>query len=191
MTTLTAFTIVVVLVALERLAELVVSNRNAAWSLSRGGRETGQGHYGFMVVLHSGLLVAMLVEAYLRRPDVGATLAWSMLVLVLAAQGLRWWCITTLGPRWNTRVIVVPGLAPVTKGPYRFFSHPNYVAVVIEGIALPLIHGAWITTITFTVLNAALLTVRIRVENAALAGLPKAASAGPTGPVSHPTTGVG
>lgn len=185
LTGLTAFTIVVVLVALERLAELIVSNRNAAWSLSRGGRETGQGHYGFMVILHSGFLVAMLVEAYLRRPDVAVTLAWSMLALVLGAQALRWWCITTLGSRWNTRVIVVPGLAPVTKGPYRLFSHPNYVAVVIEGIALPLIHQAYITAIAFTVLNAALLTVRIRVENAALASLPSV-----DGPVDHPTAGA-
>lgn len=174
MTGLTAFTVVVVLVALERLAELVVSNRNAAWSLRRGGRETGQGHYGFMVVLHSGLLVAMLVEAYIRRPEVPAVLAWSMLALVLAAQALRWWCIITLGPRWNTRVIVVPGLAPVRTGPYRLLSHPNYVAVVIEGIALPLIHAAWITALVFTILNAALLTVRIRVENEALAALPTA-----------------
>lgn len=172
MTSLTAFTVLVVLVALERLAELVVSNRNAAWSFARGGRETGQGHYRFMVVLHSGFLVAMLVEAWVRRPEVPPALAWTMLALVVASQALRWWCITTLGRRWNTRVIIVPGLPPVTKGPYRFLSHPNYVAVVVEGIALPLVHGAWITALVFTVANAALLAVRIRVENAALRTLP-------------------
>ena len=172
MTSLTAFTVLVVLVALERLAELVVSKRNAAWSMQRGGRETGQGHYPFMVVLHTGLLVAMLVEAFVVRPDVPGVLAWSMLALVVAAQALRWWCISTLGRRWNTRVIVVPGLAPVTGGPYRFFSHPNYVAVVVEGLALPLVHGAWITAVVFTVLNAALLRVRLRVEDEALATLP-------------------
>ena len=116
MTSLTAFTVLVALVGLERLAELVVSNRNAAWSFARGGRETGQGHYRFMVVLHSGFLVAMLVEAWVRRPDVAPVLAWSMLVLVLASQGLRWWCITTLGRRWNTRIIIVPGLPRVTVG---------------------------------------------------------------------------
>lgn len=175
MTTLTAFSIVVALVALERLAELVVSKRNAAWSMRQGGHETGQGHYRFMVILHSGLLLAMLLEVFvLRRPDVSAVLAWSMLALVIAAQALRWWCIITLGRRWNTRVIVVPGLAPVTTGPYRLLSHPNYVAVVVEGIALPLIHGAWITALTFTLVNAGLLTVRVRVENEALAGLPAA-----------------
>ena len=168
MTSLTAFTVLVILVGLERLAELVVSNRNAAWSLERGGVEYGRGHYPFMVVLHSGFLVAMLVEAWVVRPDVSAALAWSMLTLVLLSQALRWWCIATLGPRWNTRVIVVPGLPRVTGGPYRFFSHPNYVAVVVEGIALPMVHAAWITALSFTVLNAVLLTVRIGVENTAL-----------------------
>lgn len=172
MTSLVAFCIVVGLVALERVAELVVSKRNAAWSFERGGRETGQGHYPVMVVLHSGFLVAMLVEAFVRRPDVPSTLAWSMLLLVVAAQALRWWCIATLGRQWNTRVIVVPGLSPVRSGPYRFLSHPNYVAVVVEGVALPLVHACWWTALAFTVLNAALLTVRLRVENAALAELP-------------------
>jgi methyltransferase len=172
MTGVWAFTVVILLVALERLAELVVSNRNAAWSLERGGRETGQGHYPFMVVLHSALLVGALVEAWVRRPDVPAALAWTMLALLLASQALRWWCITTLGRRWNTRVIVVPGMEPVRRGPYRLLSHPNYVAVVVEGLALPLLHAAWVTALVFTVANAALLTVRIRTENAALATLP-------------------
>jgi methyltransferase len=171
MTGLTAFVVVVALVALERLAELVVSRRNAAWSFARGGVETGRGHYGLMVALHSGFLVAMLVEAFVRRPDVPPALAWSMLGLVLASQVLRWWCIVTLGPRWNTRVIVVPGLPPVRSGPYRLLAHPNYLAVVVEGLALPLVHGCWITAAAFAVLNAALLTVRLRVENAALASL--------------------
>lgn len=173
MTSLTAFVVLVALVALERLAELVVSNRNAAWSLAHGGVETGRGHYPVMVVLHTGFLVAMLVEAVVRQPVVPGWLAWSMLLLVLAAQGLRWWCIATLGRRWNTRVIVVPGLPPVRTGPYRWLRHPNYVAVVVEGVALPLVHACWITALAFTVANAALLTVRIRVENTALAGLPR------------------
>ena len=168
MTTLVAFTVLVALVGLERLAELVVSTRNAAWSRERGGVETGQGHYPFMVVLHTGLLVGALAEAWVRRPDVPSLLAWSMLALVVASQALRWWCIGTLGQRWNTRVIVVPGLPPVSGGPYALFRHPNYVAVVVEGLALPLVHNAWITALVFTVANALLLTVRIRVEDEAL-----------------------
>lgn len=176
MTSLTFFTVLVGLVALERVAELVVSRRNAAWSLARGGVETGRGHYPVMVVLHTGLLVGMLLEAWLRRPDVPALLAYPMVVLAVASQGLRWWCIGTLGRRWNTRVIVVPGLPLVRSGPYRFFSHPNYVAVVVEGVALPLVHACWVTAAVFTAANAVLLTVRLRVENAALG------SASPQGP---------
>jgi methyltransferase len=169
MTSLTFFTVLVALVGLERLAELVVSRRNAAWSLERGGIETGRAHYSVMVVLHLGLLVGMLIEAWLVRPEVSPWLAVPMVVLVVASQGLRWWCIGTLGRRWNTRVIVVPGLPLVRSGPYRLFRHPNYVAVVVEGVALPLVHAAWVTAAVFTVANAVLLTVRMRVENEALA----------------------
>ncbi|MGD9960567.1 isoprenylcysteine carboxyl methyltransferase family protein [Nocardioides sp.] len=168
MTSLIAFTVLVAFVGLERVAELVVSKRTSAWSLALGGTESGRGHYPVMVVLHTGLLVGALVEAWWRRPEVPAALAWSMLVLVIASQALRWWCITTLGRRWNTRVIVVPGLPLVASGPYRFFSHPNYVAVVVEGVALPLVHASWVTALVFTLANAVLLGVRLRVENAAL-----------------------
>lgn len=165
------FSVLVGLVAAERLAELVVSKRNLAWSLARGGKEAGFGHYPFMVVLHSGLLAGALLEVWLSgRPFVPA-LGWPMLVLVVATQALRWWCIRTLGPQWNTRIIVVPGLPRVTGGPYRIFAHPNYVAVVVEGAALPLVHTAWITAVVFTLVNAGLLAVRIRAENAALVTL--------------------
>ena len=172
MTSEVLFTLLVAAVGVERLAELVVSKRNAAWSMERGGVETGQGHYPVMVVLHTGLLAGALVEVWVRRPDAVPLLAWTMVVLVVASQALRWWCITTLGSRWNTRVIIVPGLAPVTAGPYRWFTHPNYVAVVVEGLALPLVGSAWITALVFTVANAALLSVRLGVENRALASLP-------------------
>jgi methyltransferase len=167
----TAYTVLVVLVALERLAELVVSRRNLAWSRARGGVEYGAGHYPFMVVLHIGLLVGCLVEVQVADRQPLPVLASAMVVLVLASQALRWWCITTLGPRWNTRIVVVPGLAPVTSGPYRYLRHPNYVAVVVEGFALPLAGSAWVTALVFTALNAMLLTVRIREEDAALATL--------------------
>ncbi|MDG9700834.1 isoprenylcysteine carboxylmethyltransferase family protein [Streptomyces sp. DH37] len=165
------FTVLVLAVGLERVAELVVSNRNAAWSIARGGVESGRGHYPFMVVLHTGLLAGALVEVWVRRPDTAPALAWSMLVLVAASQALRWWCIATLGRQWNTRVIVVPGAPRVTGGPYRWIPHPNYVAVVVEGLALPLVHSAWITAAVFTTLNGFLLATRIRAEDAALARL--------------------
>lgn len=162
------YAVLVALVALERVAELVVSLRNASWSFQQGGVESGKGHYPFMVVLHTGLLAGCLLEAIVAdRPFIPA-LGWTMLAVVVLAQGLRWWCITVLGLQWNTRVIVVPGLSLVAGGPYRWFRHPNYVAVVAEGIALPLVHDAWITAIVFTLLNIPLLAVRIRAEEAAL-----------------------
>jgi methyltransferase len=156
-------------VALERLAELVVSNRHVRWSLSRGGQESGRGHYGPMVLLHTGLLVGAGVEVWLADRPFVPGLGWSMLALVVVAQALRWWCIATLGRQWSTRVIVVPGLRRIRSGPYRVIPHPNYVAVVVEGVALPLVHSACVTALVFTVLNAWLLSVRIRCEERALA----------------------
>jgi methyltransferase len=166
-----AYTLFIAAIGVERLAELVVSKRNLAWSRERGGTEFGAEHYPVMVVLHIGLLVGCLVEPMLaHRPFIPA-LGWPMVVVVIAAQGLRWWCITTLGHQWNTRVVVIPGAERVIGGPYRAIPHPNYVAVIAEGIALPLVHTAWVTAVVFTVLNAVLLRTRIRVENSALASL--------------------
>ena len=165
------YALLIAVVACERLAELVIARRNLAWSLERGGVEVGAGHYPVMVVLHTGFLLGCLAEVFLLDRPFLPALGWSMLAIVAAAQVLRWWCITTLGPRWTTRVVVIPGAPRVNGGPYRLFSHPNYVAVVAEGIALPLVHTAWITALVFTVLNAALLTRRITTENAALARL--------------------
>ncbi|MGV0811306.1 isoprenylcysteine carboxylmethyltransferase family protein [Mycolicibacterium boenickei] len=162
------FTALIVLVAAERVLELVVSKRNLQWSKAHGGKEFGAGHYPVMVALHSGLLVGSVLEARRRSRPV---LSWTMVAVVLAAQALRWWCITTLGKQWNTRVVVVPGATRVVGGPYRVLPHPNYVAVVTEGAALPLAGGAWITAVVFTIANAALLRTRIRVENEALQGL--------------------
>ena len=165
------YVLLIAAVACERVAELVVSNRNLAWSRSRGGIEFGAGHYPAMVMLHTGLLVGCLAEViWLHRPFL-PSLGWPMLAIVVAAQALRWWCITTLGRQWNTRVVVVPGAPRVAGGPYRLIPHPNYVAVIAEGVALPLVHSAWITALVFTVLNAALLTTRITTENNALARL--------------------
>jgi methyltransferase len=167
------FVVLVVATGFERLAELVVSTRNARWSFARGGVESGRGHFPPMVALHTGLLVACLVEVLVADRPFLPWLGWPMLVLTLVSQGLRWWCIASLGPRWNTRVIVVPGMPPEVRGPYRFLRHPNYLVVVLEGVALPLVHTAWTTALVFTVLNAVLLLgFRLPAENRALASLP-------------------
>ena len=160
--------VVFALVALERLAELVVAKRNAAWSFANGGVEHGKEHYPFMVLLHTSFLIGAPLEVCLLERPFLPWLGWPCLALAVATQALRWWVITTLGPRWNTRVIVIPNLPPVVGGPFRYLQHPNYLAVVVEGLVLPLFHTAWITALVFTVLNALLLRERIRVEDRAL-----------------------
>ena len=165
-------------ICVERVFELVVSTRHANASLGRGGVESGAGHFPVMVVLHFALLVGCVVEPVVAHRAFIPALGWPMIALVLAANGLRWWCIRVLGERWSARVIVLPGAPLVRSGPYRWFAHPNYVAVVVEGAALPLAGSAWITAACFTAANAALLTVRIRCEVQALraAALPAMAA---------------
>lgn len=170
---MTWYVALVAATAVERLVELVVSTRNARWSFDRGGVESGRGHFPAMVALHSGLQVACVAEVVLADRPFLPWLGWPMLAVVVASQVLRWWCVTTLGTRWNTRIIIVPGLPLVAGGPYRWLRHPNYVAVVAEGVALPLVHTAWVTALCFTVLNAVLLLrFRIPAEERALALLP-------------------
>jgi methyltransferase len=156
-------------IACERVAELVVSARHAQALLRRGGVEYGFGHFPVMIALHVGLIAGCVLEPLLTHATFSPGLGWTMLTVTVLANGLRWWCIRTLGPRWTARVIVLPGAPLVHSGPYRWFSHPNYVAVIIEGFALPLTGSAWITATAFTMLNAVLLTVRIRCESRALA----------------------
>ena len=168
------YLLLILAVGVERIAELIVARRNLARSLARGGHEVGFAQYPFMVALHAGLLAGAVAEVWFGDRPFLPWLGWPMLAVVVAAQGLRWWCIRTLGSQWNTRIVVVPGAPRITSGPYRWLRHPNYVAVVAEGVALPLVHTAWITALTFTVLNAAVLTVRIRVEDAALGELARA-----------------
>jgi methyltransferase len=160
--------LLILAIGIERLAELIVSKRNARWAFANGGKEFGHNHYPVMVTIHTALLLGCVVEVWaLHRPFI-AWLGWPMLALVVLSQALRWWCVRTLGHLWNTLVIVVPQAPLIRRGPYRWLHHPNYVAVVVEGIALPLVHTAWLTAACFTLANALLLTVRIRVENAAL-----------------------
>ncbi len=163
-----AYLIFLGLILVERLFELVVSKRNARRALEQGGREVGQGHYKVMTLFHTAFLLACVGEVlYFQRAFPGL-LGWLSLAGAVAAQLLRYWAISTLGERWNTRIIFVPGATPVTQGPYRFVRHPNYVAVIMEMVFIPLIHGGYLTALLFTLGNAALLFVRIRAEEAAL-----------------------
>src|SRR6185437_1829462 len=160
--------LLILAVGIERLAELVVAKRNAQWAFAHGGKEFGHNHYPVMVTIHTALLLGCVAEVWaLHRPFI-PWLGWPMLAVAALSQILRWWCVTTLGRRWNTRVIVLPNAALVRQGPYRWLHHPNYVAVVAEGLALPLVHTAWLTAAVFSLANALLLTVRIRTENSAL-----------------------
>lgn len=162
------FTLLVAAVGVERIVELVISKRHISYSKSRGGVEFGLAHYPAMVALHVGLLVGSVVEVWLLDRLFYPWLGWPMLVIVIATQGLRWWCIVTLGWQWSTRVVVVPQAPRVSGGPYRWSSHPNYVAVVAEGLALPLVHTAWITATMFSIANGFVLRARLRVEREAL-----------------------
>ncbi len=155
------------LVASQRLLELLYSRRNERRLLARGAVERGSGHFPVIVAVHCLWLVSTLVEGLLRGPEPPAW--WPVpLAVFLLVQPLRYWAILSLGENWNTRVLVVPGGKLVRRGPYRYFPHPNYVVVAVEILTFPLIFGAWITAVVFSLLNAALLYVRIRTENRAL-----------------------
>ncbi len=156
------------LLGLERLVELVLSRRNARRALAAGALEAGRGHYPVMVVFHALFLVSCAAEAVLMPRSFPGALGWVAFGVALAAQGLRYWAVASLGVRWNTRVLVWPGLPPVTSGPYRFLRHPNYLAVVLEMASVPLVYGAWVTALVFSVANLLLLRVRIRSEEEAL-----------------------
>ncbi len=163
------YVILLALIATERMVEVRRSNRNVAWAMERHGIETGQRHFRVMTAIHALFLPACALEVWLfDRPWVPA-LGISMLAVALLAQGLRWWAVATLGPRWNVRTVVVPGEPVVTRGPYRFVRHPNYVAVSLEFMVIPLIHTAWLTAILFSLFNLPLLATRIRCEERALA----------------------
>jgi methyltransferase len=152
----------------ERAAELILSERNARASLAAGGVEYGRGHYRTMVLVHLAFLVACAVEPVLQPRPWTLELALSALAVALLAMGLRWWAVTTLGVRWSTRVVVIPDAPPVTGGPYRWLRHPNYLAVTVELLAVPLVAGALWTAMLAAFANAALLAVRIRAEERAL-----------------------
>lgn len=166
---MTAYLVLLGLIAAERLIELALSRRNVAWALERGGIEVGQGHVPVMTLVHALFLPACALEAWLLGRPFIPWLGIPMLALVIGAQILRYWAVVTLGRRWNVRVVALPDVPVVTAGPYRFIRHPNYLAVVVELFAIPLVHTAWLTALVFTLLNLPLLAVRIRAEEGALA----------------------
>jgi methyltransferase len=166
-TPLWAYLALLGLVAGERGAELAISSRNARRTLSLGGQESGRRLYAVMVAFHALFLPALALGA-IAYPQPPSAWAWLAVAGAVAAQALRWWAVRTLGDRWSTRVIVVPGAKPVTGGPYRFLRHPNYLAVVLEMACLPLAWGMWRLALLFTLGNAAILAFRIRDEERAL-----------------------
>jgi len=162
----------------ERLFELWLSRRHRRAALRAGAVEAGRGHYLAMVLFHSAFLASCIVELTVWHPAAPATVEDLALAVALAAQGLRYWAVFTLGERWNSRIIVWPDRAPVTAGPYRFVRHPNYLAIVLEMSAVPMIHGCFRTAISFTLGNAMLLAIRIPAEERALGEAYRTAFAG-------------
>ncbi len=154
--------VVLGLVTLQRLAELVIANRNTRALIARGAYERGANHYPIMVAMHGAWLAGLWLLAWNRPIGLG----WLAVFVVL--QLLRVWVLVTLGDRWTTRIIVLPGAPLVRGGPYRFFSHPNYMVVVAEIAVLPLAFGLTAYAVVFTIINAVVLWVRLRAESQAL-----------------------
>ncbi len=154
---------ILALVTLQRAGELAVSRYNTHRLLARGALEIAPGHYPLIVAVHAAWLISLWVFGHDRPVNVLALLFYFIL------QGFRWWVMRTLGSRWTTRIIVVPERPLVSAGPYRFLSHPNYAVVAAEIAVLPLVLGLPLLAAIFTILNAAVVAIRIRAENRALA----------------------
>ncbi|HXQ13169.1 MAG TPA: isoprenylcysteine carboxylmethyltransferase family protein [Caulobacteraceae bacterium] len=169
--------VLLALVTAQRLGELVLANSNTKRLKAQGAYEVAPGHYPLIVILHAAWLIGLWWLAW-NRP-----LNLALGALFLGIEGLRVWTLMSLGPRWTTRIIILPGAPLVRRGPYRFIPHPNYTVVAAEIAVLPLAFGLWAYALAFTVLNAAILFVRIRAENAALA-----AGQSPDGVTPHPPT---
>jgi methyltransferase len=151
------------LVTAQRLAELIIAKRNTADLMARGAVEHGAGHYPAMVLMHAAWLVGLWLFAAGLEPNL------PLAGIYLLLQAFRVWTLASIGRRWTTRIIVVPGETLVAKGPYRFMRHPNYAVVVAEILVLPLVFGLTAWAILFSLLNVAMLAVRIGAEERALA----------------------
>ena len=167
--------VIMAFVTLQRLSELVIARRNTARLMAAGAREYGASHYPVMVLMHSAWLLALWLSVG------GRPISWPLLLVFAVLQAMRIWVLATLGPRWTTRIIVLPDAPLVARGPFRFLRHPNYVVVTAEIAVLPLTFGLFGIAALFTLLNAAMLYVRIGAENRAL-GL----SAGSPPPPARP-----
>jgi methyltransferase len=161
---MTAPLVILALVTLQRLAELVIARRNTKALLARGAHEASPGHYPLIVAVHASWLAVL----WWLAP--GKPILWPLIGLFILLQLGRLWVLATLGPRWTTRIIVVPGERLVARGPFRFVRHPNYLVVIGEIAVLPLAFGLWQVALAFSLLNAAALAIRIRAEENALAG---------------------
>jgi methyltransferase len=164
---MTLFFFVVGFVIIQRIVELFVARHNELWIRAQGGYEAGAGHYPFMVAIHVGFFISLIIEylVFVRS----SPSYWALLfVIFLALQMMRVWVISSLGRFWNTKILVLPGAQVVKKGPFHFIRHPNYVVVTLEIITIPLMFGAYFTALVFTLLNIVILWVRIPIEEAAL-----------------------
>ncbi len=152
----------IVFVITQRLSELYVARRNEKWLRSQGAIEYGKGHYPYIVALHTLFIISIIAE-YILRP--GLTMDYVFLLLFILLLAFKFWALSSLGKYWNTKIFRVPGSGPVKKGPYKLFKHPNYFIVICEIVIIPMVFHLYYTALIFTVLNAIMLTVRIRVEN--------------------------
>ena len=161
------FTMIIMIVIIQRLVELFVAKRNEKWMLGQGSFEVGAGHYPFMVAMHIAFFITLIFEFFIMDPPLSPL--WILfLMLFLIAQIARIWCLTSLGKFWNTKILILPGADVVKKGPYQFIRHPNYVIVTTELLVLPLLFSAYFTAIIFSLLNLWMLSVRIPAEEKAL-----------------------
>jgi len=156
------FIIFISLFILQRLSELYIARRNEKWLLEQGAIEYGRSHYPFIVALHTLFIVSMIVEYILMGYPL---ISWLFLTIFIAILSFKFWALSSLGKYWNTKIYRIPGVYPVKKGPYKFLKHPNYMEVICEIAIIPLVFHLYYTAIIFTILNAAMLTVRIKTEN--------------------------
>ncbi|WP_226526707.1 isoprenylcysteine carboxyl methyltransferase family protein [Metabacillus niabensis] len=161
------FYMVFIFIIVQRVTELFIARKNEKWMRNRGGIEHGKDHYPYIVSLHILFLVSFFIEVQVFRREL--TEIWFVMFPILfLTQLLRYWAVFSLGNYWNTKIMIVPGDVVISRGPYKFVKHPNYIVVAIEILILPLLFHAYITAILFTILNVIMMTIRIPAEESAL-----------------------